>query len=40
MSGKVITEGLESQAKIIEGVEKAVNAIKVTLGPSGKAVAR
>lgn len=39
MSGKVITEGLESQAKIIEGVEKAVNAIKVTLGPSGKAVA-
>lgn len=39
MSGKIINSGLESQAKIIEGVEKAVNAIKVTLGPSGKAVA-
>lgn len=39
MSGKVINSGLESQAKIIEGVKKAVDAIKVTLGPSGKAVA-
>lgn len=39
MTGKIINSGLESQAKIIEGVEKAVEAIKVTLGPSGKAVA-
>ena len=39
MSGKLINSGLESQAKIIEGVKKAVDAIKVTLGPSGKAVA-
>ena len=39
MSGKIITEGLDSQAKIIEGVEKAVDAIKITLGPSGRAVA-
>lgn len=39
MTGKVITKGLDSQAKIIEGVEKAVEAIKVTLGPSGRAVA-
>lgn len=39
MSGKIIEEGLNSQSKIIEGVKKTADAIKVTMGPSGKCVA-
>lgn len=36
--GKIINHGFETQAEIIEGVKKSVEAIKKTLGPSGKAV--
>lgn len=39
MSGKIIKKGLTTQAEIIEGVSEAVDAIKVTIGPSGKCVA-
>ena len=36
MEGKIINKGSE---KIIKGIEKVVDTVKVTLGPSGKAVA-
>lgn len=36
--GKIINHGFDTQAEIIEGVKKSVEAIKKTLGPSGKAV--
>ena len=36
MEDKVVKTGHDTQAKIIEGVSKAVSAIKSTLGPSGK----
>jgi chaperonin GroEL len=39
MAGKIIDFGSSAQEKIIEGVEKAANAIKITLGPAGKCVA-
>lgn len=39
MDGKIIERGSKTQAKIIEGVKKASEAIATTLGPSGKAVA-
>lgn len=39
MSGKIIKKGSEAQSKIIDGVVAAANAIKTTLGPSGKCVA-
>lgn len=39
MEGKIINQGISAQSEIIKGVEKTVNAIKTTLGPSGKAVA-
>lgn len=39
MSGKIIKRGTDAQSKIIEGVVEAANAIKTTLGPSGKCVA-
>lgn len=39
MSNKIIKKGLATQGEIIEGVVKAVEAIKTTLGPSGKCVA-
>lgn len=39
MENKIIELGLDSQAKIIDGVRKVANAIKVTLGPAGQAVA-
>lgn len=39
MSGKIIKKGSDAQSKIIEGVVDAANAIKTTLGPSGKCVA-
>lgn len=39
MEDKVVKTGHDTQAKIIEGVSKAVSAIKSTLGPSGKCVA-
>lgn len=38
-SGKIIKKGLATQSEIIEGVVKSVEAIKTTLGPSGKCVA-
>lgn len=37
--GKIINSGLTSQAEIIEGIVKSANAIKTTMGPSGKCVA-
>ena len=39
MAGKLINHGLEAQNRIIEGVIKTSDAIKTTLGPSGKCVA-
>lgn len=39
MESKIIKSGEEAQNKIIEGVVKAVDAIKTTLGPAGKGVA-
>ena len=39
MEGKIIKVGEKAQSKIIEGVVKAVDAIKTTLGPAGKGVA-
>lgn len=39
MSEKIIKHGLSTQSEIIEGVIKSVNAIKTTIGPSGKCVA-
>ena len=39
MTGKLINHGLDTQAKMIEGVVKTVDAIKTTLGPAGKCVA-
>lgn len=36
---KIIKMGLDTQAEIIEGVIKAAEAIKITMGPSGKCVA-
>lgn len=39
MSGKIINHGLDTQAKMIEGVVKTVNAIETTLGPAGRCVA-
>lgn len=39
MAGKIIKKGSVSQAEIIKGVIKAADAIKTTLGPSGKCVA-
>lgn len=39
MSEKIIKSGLISQSEIIEGVVKSANAIKTTMGPSGKCVA-
>ena len=39
MSEKIIKSGLVSQSEIIEGVVKSANAIKTTMGPSGKCVA-
>ncbi|MBP3732188.1 MAG: molecular chaperone GroEL [Bacilli bacterium] len=38
MTGKVIISGDESRERVIEGVNKICNAIKVTLGPSGRGV--
>lgn len=38
-NGKIIKKGLATQAEIIEGVVKSVEAIETTLGPSGKCVA-
>lgn len=38
MTGKIINLGGNAQERIIEGVEKAANAIQRTLGPSGKCV--
>lgn len=37
--GKIIELGTASQSKIIEGVNEIADAIKVTMGPSGKCVA-
>lgn len=39
MSGKIIKQGFNTQAEIIKGISIAANAIKTTLGPSGKCVA-
>lgn len=39
MSGKIINHGLDTQAKMIEGVIKTVDAIETTLGPAGRCVA-
>lgn len=39
MSGKIIKKGSVSQEEIINGVIKAADAIKTTLGPSGRCVA-
>lgn len=39
MAGKLINHGLDTQSRIIEGVIKTSDAIKTTLGPSGKCVA-
>lgn len=39
MSGKIIKNGSDAQLEIIKGVVDAANAIKTTLGPSGKCVA-
>ena len=39
MSGKIINHGLDTQAKMIEGVVRTANAIETTLGPAGKCVA-
>ena len=36
MSGKIIKNGSDAQLEIIKGVVDAANAIKTTLGPSGK----
>ena len=38
-TGKKIEMGQSAQAKVIDGVKKAVDSIKVTLGPAGKSVA-
>ena len=37
-TGKVISYGTESQTKIIEGVNKVADAVKVSLGPAGAGV--
>ena len=39
MTGKVINHGMSTQSKMIEGVVRTADAIKTTLGPSGKCVA-
>lgn len=39
MAGKVINHGMSTQSKMIEGVIRTADAIKTTLGPSGKCVA-
>lgn len=39
MSGKVINHGMDTQTKMVEGVVRVADAIKTTLGPSGKCVA-
>lgn len=39
MSGKIIKQGFNTQSEIIKGISIAANAIKTTLGPSGKCVA-
>lgn len=38
-TNKIISKGLATQEEIIKGVIEAVDAIKVTMGPSGKCVA-
>ena len=39
MNNKIIEKGDQVQSRVIAGVVKAVEAIKTTIGPSGKAVA-
>jgi chaperonin GroEL len=39
MEGKIIKIGELTQSKIIEGVVKTVDAVKITIGPAGKGVA-
>ena len=39
MENKKVRTGRDTQEKVIKGVSKAVEAIKSTLGPSGKCVA-
>lgn len=39
MENKIIAKGTDTQTEVINGVRKAVGAIKTTLGPSGKCVA-
>lgn len=39
MEGKIINYGNKAQREIIEGAIKVANAVKVSLGPAGKAVA-
>ena len=38
-TGKIIEMGNEAQNEVIKGVVKAVDAVKITLGPAGKCVA-
>lgn len=38
MSGKLISYGADSQSKIIEGVNKVADAVKISLGPAGSGV--
>lgn len=38
-TGKIIKHGLASQSEVLAGVVSSVNAIKTTLGPSGRCVA-
>jgi chaperonin GroEL len=38
MSAKVIEFGVDSSKKILEGIDKTANAVKVTLGPKGRNV--
>ena len=39
MEGKIIKLGDSAQDRIIEGVKKVADAIKITMGPAGKGVA-
>ena len=38
MSAKIIEFGIDSSRKILEGIDKTANAVKVTLGPKGRNV--